>query len=321
MVSFSIIIVTHDREKLLSKCLDSLRQVQSNWQLVLVANGKELSQEILDKTSSISNNVTILKTESQLTPGKARNLAIDSCQNDWIYFLDDDAYVLPGYWDILFPLLEETKIDVLGGPDRAATGMNFIGESLALALSSPLCSGTTFTRHKSLGKKLIEANEEKLTSCNLWIRRSALGALRFPEDFLRAEETVLLQNLHLDGKKMFYHPKLIVGHHRRDKLKQILRPSFLAGLYRSKTMKMVPKSSNSIFWLPSVFVLMHTIYFLDPFIFWYFARMYVGLILFMSLAITSKERRMVLFPAVAFLHYLIVFLYGIGFLFEKVRKS
>jgi len=288
--------------------------------LVLVANGKVLSQEILDKISSISNNVTILKTESQLTPGKARNLAIESCQNDWIYFLDDDAYVLPGYWDILFPLLEETKLDVLGGPDRPASGMNFFGESLAIALSSPLCSGTTFSRHKSLGKKLIEANEEKLTSCNLWIRRSSLGVHRFPEDFLRAEETVLLQDLYSNGKKMFYHPKLMVGHHRRDKLQQILRPSFLAGLYRSKTMKMGPKTSNSIFWLPSVFVLMHSIYFLDPFIFWYFARMYVGLILFMSLAITSRERKLVLFPAVAFLHYLIVFLYGVGFLVEKMRK-
>ncbi len=320
VVSFSIIIVTHDREKLLSKCLDSIRPVHTNWQLVLVANGKELSQEILDKISSISTNVTILKTESQLTPGKARNLAIESCQNDWIYFLDDDAYILPGYWDTLAPLLEETKIDILGGPDNPASGMNFIGESLAIALSSPLCSGTTFSRHKSFGKKLIVANEENLTSCNLWIKRSALGGQKFPEDFLRAEETVLLQDLHSNGKKMFYHPKLMVGHHRRDKLRQIARPSFLAGLYRSKAMNMGAKTSNSIFWLPSVFVLLHSIYFLDPFIFWYFARMYVGLILFMSLAITSRERKWVLFPAVAFFHYFIVFLYGVGFLVGKIRK-
>ena len=98
MVSFSVIIVTHGREELLSKCLDSLRPGFDDWQLVLVANGKELSKNILDKTSLISKNVVILKNDTQLNPGKARNLAIESCSSEWIFFLDDDAYVLPTYW-------------------------------------------------------------------------------------------------------------------------------------------------------------------------------------------------------------------------------
>jgi hypothetical protein len=46
VVSFSVIIVTHGREELLSKCLDSLRPGVDDWQLVLVANGKELSEKI-----------------------------------------------------------------------------------------------------------------------------------------------------------------------------------------------------------------------------------------------------------------------------------
>jgi glycosyltransferase involved in cell wall biosynthesis len=318
VVSFSVIIVTHGREELLSKCLDSLRPRFDDWQLVLVANGKDLSKNILDKTSLISKNIVILKNDHQLSPGKARNLAIESCSSEWIFFLDDDAYVLPRYWEVLFPLLEETKIEVLGGPDKAPEGMNFIGQGLALALSSPLCSGSTFVRHKPLGKKLIEVNEEKLTSCNLWVRKSLLGSIKFPEHFKRAEETVLLQSLHSSGKKMFYHPKLVVAHHRREKVLETIKPSFLAGIYRSKSMKMNDQKSNSLFWLPAIFVLLHGFYFIDSFIFWYLARMYLGLILFMSLAITSKEKKINLLPTVIFFHYFIVFLYGLGFLFEKI---
>ena len=318
MVSFSVIIVTHGREELLSKCLDSLRPGVDDWQLVLVANGKELSEKILEKISLISNNVVILKNDTQLSPGKARNLAIESCSHEWLFFLDDDAYVLPTYWEFLFPLLEEPKIDILGGPDRAPVDMNYVGQGLALALSSPFCSGSTYIRHKPFGKKLIEADEEKLTSCNLWMRKSLFNSLKFPENFKRAEETVLLQSLKLDGKKMFYHPKLMVAHHRRERITEIIKPSFFAGIYRSKSMNMNKQISNSLFWLPAIFVLLHGIFFIDTFIFWYLARMYLGVILFMSLAITSKEKKINLLPAVMFFHYMIVFLYGLGFLYEKI---
>lgn len=320
MVSFSVIIVTHGREELLIKCLDSLNFSEVNWQLIIVANGEELPALIQDKANALTPNLTLLSTDTQLSPGRARNIGMLEALGEWLFFLDDDASLLPGYWDIAKPLLSESKIEVLGGPDSPAKGMNSLSLSLALALSSPFCTGATSFRHKSFGSKLQLADEEKLTSCNLWVRRNSLDGINFPEDYFRAEETIFLQKLKLAKKGMYYHPKLKVAHARRSSLKQLFRPTFLAGYYRSKLMKEKLKKGNEAFWLPSVFVLLHLLIFFDQEVFWYLARMYGSVIIFVSIGLAMRAKRFYLFPLISFLHYFIVFLYGIGFLAERFNR-
>lgn len=318
MVSFSVIIVTHGREDLLMKCLDSLRPEGVTWQLILVANGKKLREDILTKANSLSSELTIIETDSLLRPGKARNLAMEKVTGEWIYFIDDDAFVLPGYWQTVIPFLSDTNIDVLGGPDSPANGMNKFSYSLALALSSPFCTGTTFFRHKPYGSKLQYADEEKLTSCNLWVRTSALKGADFPEDYIRAEENLFLQKLKANGSHLFYHPKLMVAHFRRTKIAQLWRPTFYAGYSRSRLMKEKLKKGNEAFWLPSFFVILHSLILIEPMTFWYLARMYAGIVIFASIAICMRVNRIGLFPLVSFFHYYVVFIYGVGFLAERL---
>ncbi len=320
MVSFSVLIVTHGREELLMKCLNSLTPPVENWQLILLANGEDLTPELIQKAQSLTTHFTHLKSDVQMMPGKARNYAMSAVQGEWIYFLDDDAFVLRGYWEIVMPLLPDPKIDVLGGPDSPATGMSNLALSLALTLSSPFCTGSTFSRHKPFGNKLQRADEDKLTSCNLWVRTSSLDGIHFPEDYIRAEETVFLQKLKGLDRGFFYHPQLKVAHFRRTKFKQLFRPTFYAGYYRSKLMKEKLKKGSETFWLPAVFVLLHVLLLVWPVVFWYLVRMYVSIILFVSLGIAMKAKRISLFPIIAFLHYFIVFMYGVGFLAERVRR-
>lgn len=302
------------------KCLDSLKPRVENWQLIIVENGKELSPEIKAKAESLTNQFTLLSSDIQLTPGKARNIAMESVQGEWIFFLDDDAFLLPNYWDVIGPLLQDPKIEVVGGPDAPAGGMNALSLSLALTLSSPFCTGATFGRHKSFGTKLQYADEERLSSCNLWVRKSALEGIIFPEDYIRAEETVFLQKLSKSGKGMFYHPKLKVAHFRRSKLSKLFRPTFYAGYYRSKLMKEKLRRGNEAFWLPAFFVLLHLTIILDPAIFWYLVRIYLGIIVLVSLSLAMRARRIYLFPLITFLHWFVVFMYGVGFLAERITR-
>lgn len=300
------------------KCLRSLTPGDLEWQLILLDNGKKLSPETIEFAKTLTPHFSLLQTDDILTPGKARNVALEAADREWVYFIDDDAYVKKGYWERVLPILEEKKIDVLGGPDSAAEGMNAIATSLSLALSSPFCTGATFARHKGQGHKLQIADEDKLTSCNLWIRRSILVGHDFPEDYKRAEEILFLQKLKKKGYGLFYHPLLVVGHHRRGHFKELIRPSFYAGFYRSRLMKEKLRKGNEAFWMPALFVLLHLLIFLDPVSFWYLARMYVSIILFVSIAISMQAKRASLFPVVAFLHYFIVFMFGIGFLSERL---
>lgn len=315
MVSFSVLIITHGREELLTKCLASLRP-DVPFQLVLFANGLQLSEELVKNLSAFPGEVKLTGSPVQLSPGEARNKAFLETTGEWIYLIDDDSYWRKGYWEIVSPLLKDANIEVLGGPDGPASGASYFQESVSIALSSPVCTGTTFARHKGLGRSLVPATEEKLTSCNLWVRRELMLKHHFPEDFRRAEETWFLQELEKENCRMFYHPLMKVGHFRRKTLTGLIRPTLGAGFWRSRLLRK-HGGKGAMFWLPSVFVLLHLLFFLNFGLATELARVYIFVIVAISMGLSSKRNRFFHFPMVAFLHYFIVSLYGAGFLLER----
>jgi glycosyltransferase involved in cell wall biosynthesis len=316
VVSFSVLIITHGREELLSKCLESLRP-NIPFELVLFANGLSLSDEFLKKLETFPGTVKISASSIQLSPGEARNKAFLETSGEWVHLIDDDSYWQKGYWEICAKHLADPKIEVLGGPDGPASPASYFQESVSIALSSPVCTGLTFARHKGLGKSLIPATEEKLTSCNLWLRRGLLEKHSFPEDFRRAEETFFLQELQKENRRMFYHPLMKVGHFRRKSLSDLIRPTIGAGYWRSRLLRK-HRGDGAMFYLPSAFVLLHLIFFMNPKLGIELAQIYVFVVLFISMGLSSRGSRFFHFPMVAFLHYFIVSLYGIGFLLERV---
>lgn len=319
MSEISVLIITHGREELLSKCLSSLRELKAPFNLILVARGQALSPEILNLAREVSLEVLTHATAEKVTPGFARNEGLKLVQTPWVFLIDDDAYLLSGYGDILAPLIANEKVDVLGGPDTPAPKMTAFSQALAITLASPFCTGTTFARHRPLGKNLIPANEEKLTSCNLWIRMKSLNGIEFPEDFKRGEEVQLLHQMDISGARMFYHPKMKVGHFRRKNLWDLFRPTFYAGYYRSKILKQGQFTGGEVFWLPSIFILLHLLIFLSPEMFLELVKIYLGMILAVSLGLSSKSGKPWLFPVVGLLHYFIVASFGLGFLYERIK--
>jgi hypothetical protein len=89
-----------------------------------------------------------------------------------------------------------------------------------------------------------------------------------------------------------------------------------AGYWRSRLLR-GQKGKGLMFWLPSVFVFMHLLAFVDFRIFLELAKVYTLIILFVSMGLSSRRNNFFHFPVVALLHYLIVFFYGTGFLLER----
>lgn len=290
MTLFTILIISHGQQELLRKCLASL-PARDDVQVII---------KVID---------------DNMTPGMARNIALNEAQGQWIFFLNEDSYVGPHYWDPLIPLLGDLKVDVVGGPVLTAAEVSAVARSLGLALASPFCTGTTFARYQPLGKKLVVADEEKLSVANLWVRRELLNEVKFPEYYLRGEEILLLQELKAKGAGVFYHPKLIIYQFYE------MRPwEFLwEGFYRSRLMKKKQGAGQEVYWLPALFVLLHLLILIDPALFWTLARLYGGIIFFVGLGLSMRSKRPWLFPLVAIMHYLVVFSYGVGFILERVK--
>lgn len=288
---------------------------------MVISNGMPLRDDLRSLAESLSPYLRVIETVDKETPGKARNQGLAVSQGDWIFFLDDDAYLLPHYWETISPYLQEPTIDVIGGPDTRARGMGAFANALGIALASPFCTGTTFARHFSLGKKLIIADEEKLSSCNLWVRRKAFGELTFAEEYRRTEESYFLQELKKLGRSMYYHPRLIVAHHRRDQLRELFKPTFFAGFYRSRLLRKKLSKGGEVYALPTFFCLLHLLVFFDPFVFWSLVQVYLGIIGCVSIGLAARAGKVWLFPLVVFFHYFIVFMYGLGFLAERFTKS
>lgn len=292
MTLFTILIISHGKEELLSKCLDSLPK-RDDVQVII---------KVIDENTG---------------PGLARNQALNEALGQWVLFLNEDSYVSAHYWENVLPLLADPKIDVLGGPILPAAGIGPISRSLSLALASPFCSGVTFARYQGLGKKLVSADEEKLSIGNLWVRRSLLNENKFQEDYLRGEEILLLQQLKGEGAGVYYHPKLSIYHFHE------MRPLdfFWEGFYRSRIMNRKLGTGQEVYWLPAFFVLLHLLVFVDLNLFLTLAKLYAGIIVFVGLGLSMRSRRPWLFPLVALMHYLVVFFYGVGLILEKAKYN
>lgn len=321
MPLFTLIIISQGPDERLIKCLDSLRVPEANWQLILHVHGKKLSDAVKAKAEALTSSVLMIESPEHLTYGRARNLALDQAEGEWVCFLHEDANLLKDYWDILLPLVKEPKIDVIGGVDIMASNMSALSRAVSISLTSPFCAGTTFARHKALGKKMQEADEEKLSQTHLWVRRSVIGNYHFPETYKRGDEVLFLQLLKSKGAGMFYHPKLKVAFFRSSRFTEIFRSTFYAGYYRSKLMRQKLSPGSSIFWLPAMFVLLHLLFFLDTTAFVSLVRLYVGIIFFVSFGLAIKAHSTWLFPIIAILHYVIVLIFGVGFLTERIFRD
>lgn len=320
MGQITVIIITQGRLKLLMKCLESLKQFPDESEIILVSNGETLESEARLYLEQNFKNHKILESVEVFAAGKARNWALShAAPSDWVFLIDDDAYLPQNYWTTAMKYLGQKEVDVLGGPDITPRDMGYFAKSLAITLMSPFCTGLTFSRHYPLGKKIQFATEENLTSAQLWIRRKILDDVQFPEHFKRGEESYFLKELSDKNVGMFYHPQLKLFHYRRENLWQVVKINFLGGFFRSQMMKQKSGFSGS-YYLPSLFVLLHFLVFYDLGIFLELVKIYTLLIGCISLGISQRQREFMAFPLVFFLHYIIVVSYGLGFLRGRLNK-
>lgn len=117
-MTVTVVLCTRDRAGVLALALDDLRAELAGHpdiEVLVVDNGStDATPQILASRSDWS----ALRSVREPTPGLsvARNRALAETEADWVAYLDDDAFVRPGWRDALLDAVARPGVSLVGGP-------------------------------------------------------------------------------------------------------------------------------------------------------------------------------------------------------------
>ena len=316
----SVLIITRRRTALLQKCLAAIAAQSDTCQVIVVVNGPDAETQDWLASAQVPGLEWMVLPEP-LAPGAARNAGLERVRGEWTFLLDDDAVITPGYLARFHSEAEKLpEADVIGGPDAAPPESKGLPYAVSLTLASPFCTGATFRRHRSKGQRATPASEIELTSCNLWVKSHWWRqGLRFPVDYRRGEETVLLKELQDRGARLWWLPNLVVWHTRRDEWQALLRASWGGGFHRARVLQ--EQGGPRWFWLSALFVLLHFTVLAMPPLFIFLAACWLVMVGSVAFMLCQEARTLHLWPLVVVLHWALPFSYGVGFLQRQWDRS
>ena len=161
---FSVIIPTHNSAKFIRRGLDSIKYQQfEDYELIVVCDA------CTDNTWEIAKQYSDYQISTEFgRAGMARNVGLDIARGDWILFMDDDDWYLPGAFGMIAEeLRHQPNIDIL------AYGFEWKG--MGYAMQSP--------------KRIYPAVWNKA-----W-RRDFIGEERFP-DWIHTDDLGFARKMH-----------------------------------------------------------------------------------------------------------------------------
>ena len=188
--SFSIVIPTYNRARLLPRALDSvLAQTFDDFELLVVDDAST------DDTAAVAASyedprISYLRLEENGGVANARNAGIASARGTFVCFLDDDDEYLPRF-------LERTW-EVLGGATESV-GLSWCGVVWATASGEPRDGGEIWQPEFGSREEAylgFLAGRRIGTNCGLTLRRSSLEGMElFDPETDSAEDTDFLIRL------------------------------------------------------------------------------------------------------------------------------
>lgn len=188
-------------------------------------------------------------------PSAQRNAALKAAYGDLIYFLDDDSAPNSGNLRCAVAHFNDTKVQMVGGPNLCPPEAPPIEQVFALVLASWLAFGPSRARYAAVGQ-MRATSEKELILCNLIARRQSLLELGgFNEALYPNEENALMDELQKRGGKLIYDPQLIVRRRPRSNLKAFGRMLMTYGRGRAEQFRLHPTPGSALNFVPPIFCL------------------------------------------------------------------
>jgi len=209
----SILIVSWNSEKFLSKCIDNLRsQTYKNFEIVIIDNGS--ADGSIKKIEQKQGGLTILveKLGSNRGFAVANNMGARLARGKWLALLNADAFPEPDWLERLLAVAETFPNAFFASQQIQANNSELLdGEGDAYHIS-----GLAWRRNYGFPVREKGEVEEIFSPCAaaaIYPRQAFLDAGGFDEDYFSYHEDVDLGfRLRLKGLRCFYVPQAVVHH-------------------------------------------------------------------------------------------------------------
>lgn len=256
-------------------------------------------------------------------PTTKRNIGAKIAHGKYLAFLDDDAYPHKNWLNNIVRLLTTDNHQCVCGPGVIPADAKFWEKVINQLLISKLFSGHLTFRFQKENRRLVD----DFPSMNLIINKQIfLKAHGFHKKYWPGEDSKLCEELIKSGYKIYYDPKILVFHHRRDSfishLKQYARYGWHRGVFFAHG---DINSRKIIYLLPTVLLLItilclilyinhKLIYLLIPINLYFFIALIVGLL------VLIRTKSFIMLCSVIFTMIFTHYTYGIMFLTGFIKE-
>ncbi len=264
--------------------------------------------------------IRVLETGlSRTGTAEKRDIGIRKSNADYIAFLDDDSYPQRDWLkQAVKTFTQYPEISAAGGPGLTPPGDGFRQQITGAILATFWGTGPYAYRFV---KKPVQFVDD-YPAYNLFAKRKDLLAVGgFNNKFYGGEDTALCIKLINAGKKILYHPEIVVYHHRRHFPEGYLKQVGNVGMHRGYFVKSYPQTSlRPSYFMPLLGVILTIVLLLLSFAFPYL--FFAGVFLYTlgvidSLRISNWKLAMILPICIYLSHLSYAYNFVKGLLFIK----
>ncbi len=191
----SIIVPIYNAERYLRRCIDSiLAQTYEEIEVILVDDGSSDScLTICDEYAERDRRVLVIHQENSGVCA-ARNAGIEASKGDYFAFVDDDDWLEPDLYEVLYHLIKGSDADI-------AASYDCIGETVPKKTDISQC--IVFSKKEAV-RRLLD-NQCELTA--VWgklYRKEILEDIRFSPSLYPGEDALFEVQAILKSRKIAY---------------------------------------------------------------------------------------------------------------------
>ncbi len=317
MIKFSVIIPFKKESNYLKKNLNALNQIKDNnlFEVIL------LPDEDFEIFEQYNFTFSIIPT-GKISPPRKRDIGVKNSVSQYIYFIDDDAYIKDNIFNKALDLfLKNTEYECIAGPAITPEEEDNFAHISDIFFCSRLGGGFP-ERYRQ--NHSIKYQVDDWPSVNFFITRKAYNVINgFNTDIWPGEDSYFCSKLLKNKIKILYSGDLSIFHFRRTNWKKHLNQISNYGFQRGFLIKnKINNSMNIKYFIPSFFLIATIISFLNIFfqnyillIFNFITIIYFSSIFFISIL---NKRNSILVISLFFSSHII---YGIKFILGFFSKQ